>query len=98
MGIDDLYRINVELVSIMDLWWEFGIALGVEQDTLKATRINYHHSVNRQFTETLANWLKGVSDTSGPKWEDAITALKSPSIRKGKLALQIAQKIAGGYS
>ena len=99
LSINDLYHINVELLNIMHLWKEFGLALGFKPVSLEIIRRNnLSSSIQSCFTEMLAAWLKGEGtplDAAGPSWAAVVTALQSSPVHWGEYASQIIQRLKG---
>ena len=92
-----MYLINVDLVEVVHLWKEFGLALGLKPPTLERIWGCYVHQVERCFTEVIAAWLNGEDrphNSPDPNWEEVIAALKSPSVDKKDHALQLTKQLS----
>lgn len=77
LTINDLYFVNVNLISVAHLWREVGLALGMCSSSLERIRSNNSRSVEHCFTKVLAAWLKGEnrSHDSPTTWKGMVTAL-----------------------
>jgi hypothetical protein len=97
LSIIDLYTVNVNLVSVVHLWREFGLALGLTPATLERIRSNNLKDVDCCFTGVLAAWLNGEDthhDSPCPNWGEVVAALKSPSVNMQDCAQQVVQNLA----
>jgi hypothetical protein len=58
-------------------WQSLGIELGIAPDTLEAISRDHPQSISDCFLEMISEWLR---NSSGPTWEDLISALQSPLV------------------
>lgn len=96
LSISDLYHVNVNLVGVASLWREFGLAVKLNPLTLERIKSTYQQLSEHCFTEVLAVWLSGEDkprNPSAPNWEEAIAALKSPSVNRADHARQLLRKL-----
>ena len=56
-------------------WFNLGLGLGIDQETLKMLKRNYPNE-DDCFREMLSEWLKTID----PTWEELIAALTQPSV------------------
>ena len=68
-------------------WFNLGLELGIDQDTLKMFQRQYPDE-DDCFREMLSKWLKSVD----PSWEELLTALSQPPVGYKQLAKKIAGK------
>lgn len=89
----------MELLNIVHLWKELGLALGMKSLSLEIIqRNNLSNSIQSCFTEMLAAWLKGEDaplDAVGPNWAAVIAALQSSPMNWGEYASQLIQRLKG---
>ena len=65
-------------------WYDLGLELGVEEETLKTIRKDNNYETEACFRDMLSAWLKMVDPC--PSWEGLIAALKKSCIGHEELA------------
>ena len=69
-------------------WYDLGLELGVEEETLKIIKNDNNNETETCFREMLSAWLNNMTDPH-PSWEGLIAALKQPYIGQEELANKV---------
>ncbi len=86
VSIEDLNNIFDTIFSIANVWYNFGLALGVRVHTLKRIEVDYFGRCVECLRETLSEWLQNDESTT---WQDVIEALCSQTVGQRKIAKKI---------
>ena len=83
----NLGKVQTVVWKARSQWFNLGLGLGIDQDTLKMLKRQYPDE-NDCFREMLSEWLKSVE----PSWEELLAALSQPPVGYKQLAKKIAGK------
>ena len=90
LTMDDLQLIQEAVFNARTEWYNIGLALGVDMDTLDCIKIDGQNVKPKdKLRETLRAWLQTNTE---PTWQAIVNALKSPLIGHRKLATDIEDK------
>ena len=96
-GVDELFKVKKELLSVAHNWRGVGLALRLHPDVLSRIEADCRISgVERCLEKTLSEWLQKAYDTTRfgqPSWELLVAAVADPAGGNNRaLAEQIARK------
>ena len=89
LRLEDLAEIHETLMSARTKWFNLGLALGLDQETLKAIEAENRGQTDTCLCEMLATCLQ----SGGPlTWVEICTSLRKLTIKRKDLAAQIEDK------
>ena len=84
---ENLGKVQDSLWNARTKWFNLGLKLGIDEETLKMLKQNYPNE-DDCFREMLSQWLKTVN----PTWEELLAALTQPSVGCGHVAAKVRQE------
>ncbi len=90
--IDDLQDIYSRIIKAKKDWFDIGLALGIQADTLEGIESN-KNSDKARLREMLTHWLRSSPSRT---WKDICDALRSDTVRQDVLADAIEGKYHEG--
>ena len=81
---DNLGKVQNSLWNARTKWFNLGLRLGIEEETLTMLKRNYPNG-DDCFREMLSKWLRTVN----PTWEKLLVALKHPSVGCDHIAKKV---------
>ena len=89
--IENLHDIFFQLIKAAKDWFELGLTLGIQVDTLEGIESNKSRDKAR-LCEMLTHWLRSSPSRT---WKDIYDALRSDTVRQNVLADTIEGKYQG---
>ncbi len=89
--IENLHEIFSQLIKAAKDWFELGLALGIQVDTLEGIDSN-KNSDKARLREMLAHWLRSSPSRT---WSDICNGLRSDTVHQNVLADTIKEKYKG---
>ena len=93
LTIDDLRSVQRAIWDARSCWYNIGLKLGLDPDTLGAIRMDKRDNIDNCFTEMLTHWLRQVNPPH--TWSALADALRSPTV--GYKELLIAEQVESMY-
>ena len=87
-GLQDIYSL---LIKAAKDWFELGLALGIQVDTLEGIDSN-KNSDKARLREMLTHWLRSSPSRT---WSDICNGLRSDTVQQDNLADTIQEKYKG---
>ena len=87
LSIDDLKVLQEKLFDVSNKWYNIGLQLLLNADTLDNIKSNCGSSTQDCLLEVLKKWLRRVNPY--PTWKAIIDALKSIVVGEGNLAQKL---------
>ncbi len=92
LGTNNLQEILSELMDAINEWFNLGLALGIQDPTLKDIESNEKYNKDR-LREMLAHWLQTSPSRT---WRDICNGLRSNTVKHYVLADKIEKKYNNG--
>ena len=92
MGKGDLAKVQALVFGARLQWFNLGLQLGVDYDTLAAIRRNFKNETDDCFTEMLSKWLR-MTDPP-PTYERLIAALEEGVVGYPDIAKKVKEECA----
>ncbi len=90
----DLQEVFSNLMEVVNNWFNLGLALGIQVDTLEGIDSN-KNSNQDCLREMLTHWLRSSPSRT---WSDICIGLRSDTVKQNNLADKIEEKYKGTYS
>ncbi len=87
-GLQNIYSL---LIKAARDWFDMGLALGIQVDTLEGIDSN-KNSDKARLREMLTHWLRSLPSCT---WSDICNGLRSDTVKQGALADKIEEKYKG---
>ena len=88
LNTENLGKVQNLLWKARTQWYNLGLELGINEETLKVIKRNYPDE-DDCYREMLSKWLKTVK----PTWEGVLVALTQPSVGCDHVAEKVRQKL-----
>ena len=84
---DDFDVVRNELFKARTKWYEMGLTLKMDNETLRSIEIRHCNDPDKCLEEMIKRCLKGDSLS----WEDLCDCLRAPTVRRNDLAEEISK-------
>ena len=90
LTIDDLSALNEKLFQARTKWFEIGLSLNVDNETLKSINIRNHENPDKCLIEMLTHRVQAIAPLT---WRTVCVCLRSPTVGRNDVAKGIEEEM-----